>query len=161
MGASGGVNARFVCFRRNERNKVHRLLKPPPRTLERAAAGQECERSQQRSCGARARARSMRTAPQCPMPAIGHRAIGWRFPSRAWPCSVPFVRPLFFIEIARWTKKSSRLVIEPVFREARNTALGGNTERTLITASAPPPPRDPYRHVLAMRPPRKARPFVS
>ena len=38
------------------------------------------------------------------------------------------------------------------------TTRGGNTERTL-TAAAPPPPRDPYRHSLAMRPPRKARPF--
>ena len=38
------------------------------------------------------------------------------------------------------------------------TALGGNTERTL-TAAAPPPPRDPYRHALTMRPPQKARPF--
>ena len=31
-------------------------------------------------------------------------------------------------------------------------------ERTL-TAAAPPPPRDPYRHALTMRPPQKARPF--
>ena len=38
------------------------------------------------------------------------------------------------------------------------TARGGNTERTL-TAAAPPPPRDPYRHSLAMRPPRKVRSF--
>ena len=38
------------------------------------------------------------------------------------------------------------------------TARGGNTERTL-TAAARPPPRDPYRHSLTMRPPRKARPF--
>ena len=38
------------------------------------------------------------------------------------------------------------------------TALGGNPERTL-TAAAGPSPRDPYRHSLAMRPPRKARPF--
>ena len=41
-----------------------------------------------------------------------------------------------------------------------NTARRGNTERTL-TAAATPPPRDPYRHSLAMRPPQKARPFVS
>ena len=41
-----------------------------------------------------------------------------------------------------------------------NTALAGNTERTL-TAAAGPSPRDPYRHALAMRPPRKVRPFVS
>ena len=33
------------------------------------------------------------------------------------------------------------------------------TERTLITATAGPSPRDPYRHSLAMRPPRKVRPF--
>ena len=39
-----------------------------------------------------------------------------------------------------------------------NTARQGNTERTL-TAAAGPSPRDPYRHALAMRPPRKARPF--
>ena len=39
-----------------------------------------------------------------------------------------------------------------------NTALGGNTERTL-TAAAGPSPRDPYRHALTIRPPRKARPF--
>ena len=38
------------------------------------------------------------------------------------------------------------------------TSLGGNTERTL-TAAAGPSPRDPYRHALTMRPPRKARPF--
>ena len=38
------------------------------------------------------------------------------------------------------------------------TARGGNTERTL-TATAPPPPRDPYRHALTMRPPQKVRPF--
>ena len=41
-----------------------------------------------------------------------------------------------------------------------NTALRGNTERTL-TAAAGPSPRDPYRHSLAMRPSQKARPFVS
>ena len=40
------------------------------------------------------------------------------------------------------------------------TARGGNTERAL-TAAAGPSPCDPYRHALAMRPPRKARPFVS
>ena len=40
-----------------------------------------------------------------------------------------------------------------------NTALGGNTERTL-TAAAAPSPRDPYRHAPTMRPPRKkVRPF--
>ena len=38
------------------------------------------------------------------------------------------------------------------------TARRGNTERTL-TAAAPPPPRDPYRHALTMRPPQKVRPF--
>ena len=40
------------------------------------------------------------------------------------------------------------------------TAARGNTERTL-TAEAGPPPRDPYRHSLAMRPSQKVRPFVS
>ena len=40
------------------------------------------------------------------------------------------------------------------------TARGDNTERTL-TAAAPPPPRDPYRQALAMRPSLKARPLVS
>ena len=40
------------------------------------------------------------------------------------------------------------------------TARGGDTERTL-TAAAPPPPRDPYRHALAMRPSLRARPLVS
>ena len=39
------------------------------------------------------------------------------------------------------------------------TARRGNTERTL-TAVAGFSPRDPYRHSLAMRPPRKVRPFV-
>ena len=38
------------------------------------------------------------------------------------------------------------------------TALGGDMERTL-TAAAGPSPRDPYRHALTMRPPRKVRPF--
>ena len=38
------------------------------------------------------------------------------------------------------------------------TARGGGTERTL-TAAAGPSPRDPYRHALTMRPPRKVRPF--
>ena len=38
------------------------------------------------------------------------------------------------------------------------TARRGNTERTL-TAAAGSSPRDPYRHALAMRPPRKARSF--
>ena len=38
------------------------------------------------------------------------------------------------------------------------TARGGNTEHTL-TAAAGPSPCDPYRHSLAMRPPRKVRPF--
>ena len=41
-----------------------------------------------------------------------------------------------------------------------NTARGRNTERTL-TAAAGPSPRDPYRHALTMRPPRKVRPLVS
>ena len=40
------------------------------------------------------------------------------------------------------------------------TARGGNTERTLTAAAGPSSPRDPYRHALAMRPPRKTRPFV-
>ena len=35
---------------------------------------------------------------------------------------------------------------------------GGDTERTL-TAEAGPSHRDPYRHALTRRPPRKARPF--
>ena len=39
-----------------------------------------------------------------------------------------------------------------------NTARGGNTERAL-TAAVGPPPRDPYRHALTMRPPQKVRPF--
>ena len=39
-----------------------------------------------------------------------------------------------------------------------NTSRGGGTERTL-TAAAGPSPRDPHRHALAMRPPRKVRPF--
>ena len=40
------------------------------------------------------------------------------------------------------------------------TALRGNTERTL-TAAAGPPPRDPYRQALTMRPSLRARPLVS
>ena len=39
------------------------------------------------------------------------------------------------------------------------TARRGNTERTL-TAAAPPPPRDPYRHALTMRPPPKGPAFL-
>ena len=35
-----------------------------------------------------------------------------------------------------------------------------NTERTL-TAAAGPPPRDPYRQALTMRPSLRARPLVS
>ena len=38
------------------------------------------------------------------------------------------------------------------------TALRGDTERTL-TAAAPPPTHDPYRHPLTMRTPQKIRPF--
>ena len=36
---------------------------------------------------------------------------------------------------------------------------GGDTTERMLTAAAGPSPRDPYRHALAMRPPRKVRPF--
>jgi len=44
--------------------------------------------------------------------------------------------------------------------ESRDEHMHYYTERTL-TAEAGPPPRDPYRQALTMRPSLKARPLVS
>ena len=68
-----------------------------------------------------------------PMPNASHRPSGHRvafsLPRLAVLCSF-FMATFFFIEITRWTKNSSRLVIEPVFREARHlgTVLGSSNE---------------------------------
>ena len=49
-------------------------------------------------------------------------------------------------------------ILYPDMMKPSITVEGANTERTL-TAAAGSSPRDPYRHALAMRPPRKVRPF--
>ena len=105
-----------------------------------------------------------------PLPAIVS-PLAWRL-SFLLQGSRPFPGRPFFLSTCIALRRAPRRPHARTFasprtddRRTNDSTCGpqawlADTERTL-TAAAGPSPRDPYRHALAMRPPQKARPFVS